>query len=161
MFAKNQKLAYKVVRKMQITIPGYDQEDLYQVAKIGLWKACQTYDPTKAKLGTYAYTCIKRELLMARRAVVDKRRGMEEVSLQSISEQCDEGFDPYYHTPKTESFEDALLDVIDTENLNLTSEEKLILNLKQYFTEKEVERLCLVSKWQQRRIRAKARGRAH
>lgn len=157
LFAKNEKLAYKVAHKMKLHIPGYDQEDIFQVAKLGLWKACLTYDPNKAKFSTYAHTCIKRELLMVYRSVVGKSKGCEEVSLQSISDYCDEGFDPYYYAPRVESFEDNLLKIVDAERLDLNNNERLILNLKKYLTEGEVEKLCMVSKWQQRRIRIAAR----
>ena len=43
----------------------YDNEDLQQVAFIGLWKGIETFDPSKdTKLTTYAGRCIDNAILM-------------------------------------------------------------------------------------------------
>lgn len=39
-------------------------EDIYQEALVGLWKACQAYNKNKSKLLSFASTCIRNEILM-------------------------------------------------------------------------------------------------
>lgn len=40
----------------------YSHEDLFQIGCIGLWKAAQSYDPTKSRFVTYACLLIRHEL---------------------------------------------------------------------------------------------------
>jgi len=161
LFENNEKLAYDVVHRMKISIPGFAQEDLFQTAKMGLWRACQKYDEKRGRFSTWAVTCITNELLMAYRKHAGKgRKKVEVLSLEGLCESCDEGLNPYYFAPRVESFEDSLIGLIDTENLDLETEEKIILDMKKYFTESEVEQLRDTSKWNQRKIRMRAREQA-
>ena len=65
LFEKNQNLAYHVLNKRY---PTYNQdEDLKQDALLGLWKACLTYDASKAKFSTYATQCIINSIRMTLR----------------------------------------------------------------------------------------------
>ena len=157
LFEENEKLAYDVVHKMKLSIPTFTQEDLFQTAKVGLWRACKTYDEQRSKFSTWAVACITNELLMAYRKHVGKSKKVELISLEGLCECCDEGLNPYYFTPRVESFEDSLIGLIDAENLDLDDEEKQILDMKKYFTESEVEQLNNASKWSQRKVRMKAR----
>jgi RNA polymerase sigma factor (sigma-70 family) len=156
LYEKNELLAYKVVHKMKIEITGFGLEDLFQTAKLGLWKACTTYDPKRSKFSTWAVNCIRNELLMAYRSA-SKHKGVEVLSLDALADWREGSA---HFEPSSESFEDSLLGLVDAENLDLSDEEKQTLDLKRYLTESEVEKLCEHSKWQQRKIRMKARGQA-
>ena len=49
-------------------VPGYDQEDMVQIAMIGLIKAANSFDPSNgANFATYACRCIENELKIAYR----------------------------------------------------------------------------------------------
>jgi len=57
LFRKNTKLAYYTLHRY---IPKYSQdEDMKQVALLGLWKACLTFDERRnCRFSTYAMKCI-------------------------------------------------------------------------------------------------------
>lgn len=64
-------------------------EDIYQEAMIGFWRACQTYDETKSKLLTLASTCIRNAILMElrRRKMVAR---LEAVSIEASIKSAEE-----------------------------------------------------------------------
>ena len=45
-----------------------EDEDIFQVGWIGLWKACLSYDSSKSKLSTFAVRCIINEVRMELRS---------------------------------------------------------------------------------------------
>lgn len=52
----NEKLVYFVVNKFFPEFRG--DEDIIQVGRIGLWKACANYDNSRSKFSTFATKCI-------------------------------------------------------------------------------------------------------
>ena len=150
LFEANKELAYSYVYKSKIKIPGYDIEDLFQTALLGLWKACCNYDPKRSMFSTFATNCIKNELLMARRKVISKTRISNFESLDKLIEENDPNSK---YTPYIESFEDSIVESIDIDMNNLTNEEKAILSLKRYMTESEISRLT--KPWKLKKIKKK------
>lgn len=66
LFQANERLAYFALHKY-FSGQAFD-EDLVQTAKLGLWKACLTYDPEKTRFTTYAVVCIRNEIFMGMRS---------------------------------------------------------------------------------------------
>lgn len=62
MIIDNQKLVHFVVNKYFPSF--YDDEDIIQVGRIGLWKACVGYDSQKGKFSSFAVHCITNEIRM-------------------------------------------------------------------------------------------------
>lgn len=56
----NEKLIYLVIKRHFPNF--YNDEDVIQVGRIGLWKACVGYDSSISKFSTYAYKCILNEI---------------------------------------------------------------------------------------------------
>ena len=88
LFFNNEKLVYLVFNRCRNKLPAdyfnmyYD--DLLQEAKLGLWKACMTYDATKGyNFSTLACTCIERRILNY--AEKDLRRRRKELNPQLVS----------------------------------------------------------------------------
>jgi RNA polymerase sigma factor (sigma-70 family) len=161
LFEENQRLIYSFVNKLisqGFNIKSFETEDLYQTAALGMIKACQTFNPDLGvSFSTYSREIMKNELLMALRSISCKTRIADVISLDSLSEDVPDGLSPDYNSPRVESFEDTVIGMIDAEKMDLTDEDKLILDLKKYLTESEVERLCGISKWHQRKARMAAR----
>lgn len=146
LFDDNMNLAYSYVHKSGIRIPGYTQEDLFQTALIGLWKACRTFDSQKGiKFSTYATNCIKNELLMALRKY---KKDQNILSLDAILGT---------KTLRYETFEDDVITQLKLQAMELTREEKVILWLKEYLTEFEIAALCNIPAWKLRRAMNKIR----
>lgn len=60
LYESNERLVHYILR---LKFPHYTyDEDIQQEAKLGLWKACKTYDPTKGKFSTYGCYCILNQL---------------------------------------------------------------------------------------------------
>lgn len=62
-FEENIKLVYEVYHK-HFKHYYYLKEDLLQEGCIGLLKACRTFNNNSGEFSTYAYRCIKNEMLM-------------------------------------------------------------------------------------------------
>lgn len=62
LFLANEKLVYKALKKY--CPEGYFDEDIRQIGRMGLWKACRTYNEDKSMFSTYAMRCIYNELTM-------------------------------------------------------------------------------------------------
>lgn len=74
---RNMRLVAHMVKKYAAN--EWDTEDLISVGSIGLMKAINTFDPTKAtRLGTYAAKCIDNEVLMMLRT---NKKQSREVSI--------------------------------------------------------------------------------
>ena len=68
LFSDNIKLCHYIVNRLKQN--AFDHDDMVQIAMIGLWKACKTYNPDKnCKFTSYAYRVIKHELLQSLRSV--------------------------------------------------------------------------------------------
>ena len=111
---RNLRLVAHIAKKYQ----GGDEsvEDLISVGTIGLMKAIATFDSTKGnKLATYAARCIENELLMMFWA---KKKTSREVSL----------YEPI--GTDTEGNEISLLDIIESEQVDVVEEMDRIEHLK-------------------------------
>lgn len=63
LYLANERLVYGAIGKYFPTCR--NDEDTGQVGKIGLWKACLSYDPSRCStFSVYAYQCIRNEVLM-------------------------------------------------------------------------------------------------
>lgn len=72
LYLDNEPLVYHVLKKL---FPNKQfDEDLQQVGKLGLWKACSTYDKDTSKFSTYACNCIRNELIMHMRISTAQKR---------------------------------------------------------------------------------------
>lgn len=73
MYSENQKLVYKA---MSVYFPTYaGDEDYLQIARMGLWKACQKYKSDKGVcFSTFAIICIRNEVFMELRRGMAKQR---------------------------------------------------------------------------------------
>ena len=66
---------------------GFEYEDLVSTGCIGLIKASRTYDPTKVKFRSYAFSCIRNEILMLIRK---SKKDIDTIPISSGDD--DEGF---------------------------------------------------------------------
>lgn len=111
---RNLRLVAHVAKKYQ----GSDEsmEDMISVGTIGLIKAITTFNPDKGnRLATYAARCIENELLMMFRA---KKKQSKEVSL----------YEPI--GTDTEGNEISLIDVIESEQVNVVEEMDRVAHLE-------------------------------
>ena len=69
----NHSMIYLVIRDMGLPI-----EDNYDIAAIGLCKAAMNYDPKKYSFSTFAYRCIKNEIMLDFRARNMPKRALNE-----------------------------------------------------------------------------------
>lgn len=110
---RNLRLVAHIAKKYQNV--DEDMEDLISIGTIGLIKAVASFDASKGKLSTYASRCIDNELLMLIRS---KRKTSKEVSL----------YEPI-GTDK-EGNEISLLDIIETEQIDIIDKMELRSDLK-------------------------------
>lgn len=92
LYLENEKLVHFVLSRS--FFDKLQDEDTQQIGRIGLWRACLTFDRTgKGKFSTYACKCIKNEILMRVRKNVAKKRDMPvPISLNApvpwIAQEC-------------------------------------------------------------------------
>ncbi len=110
---RNLRLVAHIAKKYQNV--DEEMEDLISIGTIGLIKAVSSFDSSKGKLSTYASRCIDNELLMLLRS---KKKTSKEVSL----------YEPI-GTDK-EGNEINLLDIIESEQIDVIDRMELALNLK-------------------------------
>lgn len=110
---RNLRLVAHIAKKYQNV--DEEMEDLISIGTIGLIKAVASFDSSKGKLSTYASRCIDNELLMLLRS---KKKTSKEVSL----------YEPI-GTDK-EGNEINLLDIIETEQVDVIDRLELVANLK-------------------------------
>lgn len=72
----NHSMIYLVIRKMGLPI-----EDNYDLAAIGLCKAAMNYDSEKNTFSTFAYRCIKNEIMLDYKARNRQKRVLSENSI--------------------------------------------------------------------------------
>lgn len=85
LYFKNESLVYHVLHR-KFPMSRYD-DDFQQIARLGLWKACLSYDETKGKFSTYAVPCIENQIKMELRKM--GRRPIE-TSLDTPVKDTDE-----------------------------------------------------------------------
>ena len=85
LYFKNESLVYHVLHR-KFHMSRYD-DDFQQIARLGLWKACLSYDETKGKFSTYAVPCIANQIKMELRKM---GRKPIEVSLEALVKDTDE-----------------------------------------------------------------------
>lgn len=85
LYFKNESLVYHVLHR-KFPMSRYD-DDFQQIARLGLWKACLSYDETKGKFSTYAVPCIANQIKMELRKM---GRKPIEVSLEALVKGTDE-----------------------------------------------------------------------
>ena len=110
---RNLRLVAHIAKKYQNV--DEEMEDLISIGTIGLIKAVSSFDSGKGKLSTYASRCIDNELLMLLRS---KKKTSKEVSL----------YEPI-GTDK-EGNEINLLDIIESEQIDVIDRMELAVNLK-------------------------------
>lgn len=62
LFERNMSFAYWFINRYFPALVG--DEDIAQIAFIGLWKACNLYDESKGKFTSLASICIRNEIIM-------------------------------------------------------------------------------------------------
>lgn len=78
----NEKLVYFVINRH---FPDLRRdEDIIQQGRIGLWKACESYDDGKSKFSTFAVKCIFNEIMREIRHRAKERRLGYAVSLDEV-----------------------------------------------------------------------------
>lgn len=89
-FDSNVMLVYSVFNK-NYKAYRHLEDDLVQEGLLGLWKACNTFDPEKgAEFSTYAVKCIKNEMGMFLRKI---GKSQEELSLdRPLNTECNATF---------------------------------------------------------------------
>ena len=85
LYFENEALVYHVLNK-KFPMSRFD-DDFQQIARLGLWKACLSYDETKGKFSTYAVPCIANQIKMELRKM---GRKPIEVSLEALVKDTDE-----------------------------------------------------------------------
>lgn len=90
LFRENVRLAYTIANRFRESTTGtLWQDDLEQEALIGLWKACQNYDPARNDhFGRYAGQVVKNEIRMFLRRVY--RWSQQVVSLDESIRETDD-----------------------------------------------------------------------
>lgn len=131
LFEDNMGLAYYIVRKYYPALA--NDEDIRQVAQIGLWKAAQKFDDTRGtKLSTLACWCIQNEIRMELRSRNRWNRLPVGISLDDdINGECGNGtFGDIIADPRDMAENvDSRLDAMSCMN-RLTEKERLILGMR-------------------------------
>lgn len=84
LYLANELLVYHVLKKL---FPNKQfDEDLQQVGRLGLWKACNTYDKDASKFSTYACSCIRNELIMHMRVLTAQKRAPKDAFTVSLDQ---------------------------------------------------------------------------
>lgn len=83
---QSQKLAYHIANRFY-TGDHFDDDDIRQVALIGLWKATKTWDKERSAFSTYAYKVITNEILQEVKK--RKRKKIDTFSYDAYIESCE------------------------------------------------------------------------
>lgn len=84
LYFANEKLVHYVLKK-HFTDRQFD-EDLQQIGRLGLWKACLTYDKDISKFSTYACQCIRNAVSAEVRSALRQKRKNKNDILVSLNE---------------------------------------------------------------------------
>lgn len=72
---KNKNLVYQVINDLKYIPRGVDQEELFQIGLISLWKAIESYDKTDSyAMSTHCYQTIKSDIIDELRKHEAKKR---------------------------------------------------------------------------------------
>lgn len=160
-FDDNINLAYSYVHKNGIIIPGHEKEDIIQLALIGLWKACSSFNPNKnIKFSTYATNCIRNEVLMALRKETGKTKIINPISLNDFCDEIENAYSNYdnFIEGKCQTEEEVLAELIDLASMDFSNQEKLLLSTREFLSDVELSDLCGITKSSLRHIRKKGRS---
>lgn len=109
LYFENENLAYHTIQKFYPTY--FQDEDVRQIARIGLWKACTTFNNNKSKFSTYAVTCIRNALkCYFRDSNAVKRKPKEPVKSLNYSDDNNE-IEPYELGSRIPSYQLGWVDV--------------------------------------------------
>ena len=91
---ENQGLLVSFVNKYCLKyLVRFEYDDLCSIAKIGLIKAANTYDESKGKFSTYAYTCMQREFSMFFRRLKTRDAIRTDLSLdETLNDETEHNF---------------------------------------------------------------------
>ena len=91
---ENQGLLVSFVNKYCLKyLIRFEYDDLCSIAKIGLIKAADTYDESKGKFSTYAYTCMQREFSMFFRRLKTRDAIRTDLSLdEALNDETEHNF---------------------------------------------------------------------
>lgn len=126
LFIRNKPFAVWVVNTHFPNLRGDD--DIYQTAFLGLWKACLTYDEEASRFSTYAFIVIRNEINMELR----HRKKWQCLSPVSIDEELNEDGFTLIETlmdPRLNEFEDEIYLMEAIKCLKLTEREEKVLDL--------------------------------
>lgn len=90
LYFENEQLVFGVLKKY-FREKLFD-EDYQQIGRMGLWKACLSYNSDISKFSTYAYNCVYNEIVMEFRKSSAKRLGGNYILL-SLSQPVDKAED--------------------------------------------------------------------
>lgn len=86
LISENMNLAYFIAHKWQTKLGGmFDFDDIASDCILGLVKAGQTYNPSKARFSTYAIAVMKNQILMAIRT---SNRRVPTVPISTLFKDC-------------------------------------------------------------------------
>jgi len=85
LIAENMRLVPYIIKQLGIDSASYYYDDLIQTGYIGLIKAAETFDSSKAKFITYSCKCIHNEIIMY------LRKEQKNKYLVSLEDKCLEG----------------------------------------------------------------------
>lgn len=137
LFEKNTRLAYSLASRYLINYKA-EFEDIKQVALMGLWKACTTYNPTvnTTKFSSYAWIVISNEInyylrknnnaklanLVSLCTPISNNKGEE----SSLEELLQNPIDVINNSDNL-MYLDSIFDILD--KLNLTDKQRLMFQL--------------------------------
>ena len=108
--------------------------DIQQVVMMGLWKACLKFDPKRGlKLSTFAYRCMRNELLMYLRKDEYSKQTRNNVTMLSLNAEM-EGGDSFLDILGCADFTEDSIRKIDAELLleSLPERQTRILKMRYY-----------------------------
>nr|DAD57969.1 MAG TPA: DNA directed RNA polymerase subunit [Caudoviricetes sp.] len=86
LYLANEPLVYYTLKKL---FPDKaTDEDIKQVGRLGLWKACVSYDKDTSKFSTYACNCIRNELIMHMHMVTAQKRTLKDAFTVSLDQEA-------------------------------------------------------------------------
>lgn len=84
LFLENEKLIHFVLKDIHTNKIEY--EDLESIGRIGLWKACTSYDSQNGMFSTYSVECIKNEIYTELNKFKQEKRNFECEPFSSFEE---------------------------------------------------------------------------
>lgn len=85
LYLANEKLVFHVIKRYFTSM--MHDEDVEQIGRLGLWKACQTYNSDESKFTTYACNCIRNTIAMELRKSMATKRNSQDYILISLDQE--------------------------------------------------------------------------